>query len=88
MCVAVVIQNAKRMCHIVTCALPGSTIFFTLSYERHDLREKVTEHKMCALVFSTTLSETFPIIRRIRRDITINVHMASCKVPVILVRFS
>ena len=25
-CVALVIQNAKRMCHIVTCALPGSTI--------------------------------------------------------------
>jgi hypothetical protein len=32
------------------------------------------------------LSETFVIVRRIQRDIIINVHRSSCKVPVILVR--
>jgi hypothetical protein len=26
----------------------------TLSHKRHDFREKVTEHKMCVLIFSTT----------------------------------
>jgi len=36
--------------------------------------------------FPTTLSETFHIVRRIVRDIVINVHMSSYKLPVILVR--
>ena len=27
--------------------------FFTLSYKRHDFREKVTGHKICVLIFST-----------------------------------
>jgi hypothetical protein len=47
----------------------------------------VIEHKMCVLILSTTLSETFLILRRIQRDIIINVHRSSCKVPVIPVRF-
>ena len=48
--------------------------FSTLSHKWHDFREKVIEHKMCALSFSTTLSETFFILRRINRGIVVNVH--------------
>jgi hypothetical protein len=33
------------------------------------------------------LSETFLILRRTERDIVKNVHMCSCGVPVIVVRF-
>ena len=33
------------------------------------------------------LSETFLILRRIQKDIIINVHRFSCRVPAILVRF-
>jgi hypothetical protein len=44
--VALGIQHAMRMRHIVNCALPGSTIFFHKSHQRHDFRKKVTEHKM------------------------------------------
>jgi hypothetical protein len=33
------------------------------------------------------LSETFLILRIIQHDIITNVHMSSCKVPIIIVRF-
>jgi len=38
--VAFSIQHAKRMRHIVICGLPGSLIFFHMSHERRDFREK------------------------------------------------
>ena len=43
--------------------------------------------KMCFSFSLQILSETFLILRRIRRDIITNVHGFSCKVPDILVRF-
>jgi hypothetical protein len=49
--------------------------------------KKVFEHKMCVLIFSTTLFETFLIQKGIQRHIAINVKTCSCKVPVILVGF-
>jgi len=53
--VALGIQHAIRMCRIAICGLPRSTIFSrTLSHKRHDFGEKVTEHKMCVLIFCTT----------------------------------
>ena len=61
-------------------------IFSTLSHKRYDFREKVTEHKMCVLSFST------PLVRNISRskknwaryDQTI-VYRSSCTVPGIVV---
>jgi hypothetical protein len=61
--------------------------FSTLSHKRRDFRITFTEHKMCVLIFCTTLSETFPILRRIQRDIIIHVHISSGKAPVTFVRF-
>ena len=61
--------------------------FSTLSLEPHDFRKEVTERKICLLIFSTILSETFLILRRTGRDTTPNVHRSSRKVPVIVVRF-
>jgi hypothetical protein len=52
--VALGIQHAMHMRHIVICDLSGSTVFSTVSHKRHDFRKKVTEHKMCVLIFSTT----------------------------------
>jgi len=52
---------------IVFC--PALQDFPTLSHKRHDFREKkVTEHKMCVLIFSVTFFETFLILRRTERD--------------------
>ena len=58
---------------------------YTSSPKREDFQKKVIEHKICFLISYTNLSETFLILRRIKRDI-INVLRSSCKVPVILVR--
>ena len=49
--------------------------------------KNVTEHKMCVLIFSTFLCETFLIPRRIQRDTVINVKTSLCKIPFILVGF-
>jgi len=75
-----------RMRSIFICGLCGSTIFiFTLSHKRHDLPKKVIDHKMCILIFSTSLSEKFLILSRTERDVIINVHVSLFTVPAILV---
>ena len=56
----------------MTC--PVLQCFSTLSHKRYDFR-KVTEHKMCVLIFSTNLSEIFLILRRTERDVIIMVLM-------------
>ena len=51
--VALGIQHAMRMHHIVICGPPRFTVFSTFSHKRHDFQKEVTEHKMCVLIFST-----------------------------------
>ena len=50
--------------------------FSTLSHKRHDFRKKkkVIEHKMRVFFFVQSFSEDFLILRRIERDIIINIH--------------
>jgi hypothetical protein len=87
--VALVIQHTKRMRRVILSSVACLAVpyFSTLSHKRHDFGKKLLNIK-CVFCFSVQLlSETFLIIRRIERDIIINVHRSSCKVPVIVVRF-
>jgi hypothetical protein len=83
--VVLFIQHTPRVLRIV-CCLCGSTIFFDIiSYTvRFSEKKKVTDHKMYVLIFSTTFSETFFILSKIRGDIVTIVKTSSFKVPVIL----
>jgi hypothetical protein len=70
------------------CAILPSMAGPTLQYFSHFLikirvfKKEVIEYKMCVLIFSTLLSETFLILRRNERDLVKNVYWSSCKVNV------
>ena len=60
-----IIQHAVRMRHIVSCGLPDLKYLYTSSHERYDFRKKNLLNTKCVLIFSTNLTETFLILRRI-----------------------
>ena len=53
---ALVFQHPRRMCRIMLSSVPCRVLQYisTLSHKRYDFQKKVTEHKMCVLIFSTT----------------------------------
>jgi hypothetical protein len=75
-------QCERTILSSVTC--PPLKYFCTISHNRHDFGKKVTETKMCVLVFSSILSEIFLIRRRTEWCVIVNVHRYSCKAPEIL----
>jgi hypothetical protein len=56
MSVALFIHDAKRMRHIILSCVACLRIpyFSILSHKRHDFREKIIQHKIRVLIFSTT----------------------------------
>jgi len=66
-----------RLYHIFPHYLINDTIF-----------GEVIEHKMCVSIFSTTVSGTVLIPRRIQCDIIINVQTSLREVPLILSDFN
>jgi hypothetical protein len=83
------IKEAKRVRRILlpTVACMPLLYFSTLFHKGTVFGKKVIEYKKRVLIFGTILSETFFILRRIRRDIVICVHSSSYEILGILVRF-
>ena len=48
------VSSMQWACTISSVFCPAVQCLSTLSYEPHDFREKVTEHKICVLFFSIT----------------------------------
>jgi hypothetical protein len=86
---ALVIRHAEciRLSIFLSVACPALQKFPALSHKRYDFRKNVIEYKICVLMFSATLCETFLILKRINLDCIINIHRSSLKVTVISVKF-
>ena len=65
--VAWLIQHVMRVPHNVTSfeASQAPLSISAVSHKRHCFRKKITERKICVLIFFTNLSKTFLILRRI-----------------------
>ena len=75
-----VIQHAKRIRHIFIYGLPAPPPFSTLCHKQHDYRKTLLNRKYLFLYSLQILPLTFLILRRIERDIIINVSRFSRKV--------
>ena len=69
-------------CRLLRLAPPHLS---TLSHKLHDFRKNGNEYKMCVLLFPQYLPEIFRILRRIQRDVIINMKTSSCNMPVIVI---
>ena len=76
--VALGIQYAMRMRHIVICGMSGSTLFFHLfSQTARFSGGGVIEHKMCFGFLLQMFIVIFLILGRNKRDMIKNVHLSS-----------
>jgi hypothetical protein len=87
--VASFILHAKRMCRIILSPMTSPAVpqFSTLSHKVYDFREKVIQHKICVLIFSTTFVWNIYHFKKIKRDAVTNLHTALCKTTVDMTRF-
>ena len=81
--VALGTHHEMRMVHIIIYGLSGSTT----SKKGTTFEKEVIENESVFKISLQLLSETFLNLRRIERDVIMNVYWSSRKIPVILVSF-
>jgi hypothetical protein len=77
----------QRPCVVLHCHLwpyPLYLLFQHYLTQKKDFQEKVIEHKMRIFLFSTNFLRNISHSKKNSRNILINAHGSSCKVPVIL----
>ena len=83
--VVLVFQHAMRMRLITFCGLPRSTIFFSTSHERYELKKNCwTQDECFHFLHKFCLKYFFFILRRNEREIIKNVYCSSRKYPLFL----
>ena len=87
MLLALDIQHAMRIRHILICGLSGCKYFFYIISKTARFFKTFTENKLCVLIFSTMFVRNFYHSKKKWARYDKNVYSSSCKVPVILVRF-
>ena len=73
------IQIAPYLHRIILCSVACLVVhyFSVLFHNQQDFQGKNLERKTSVLIFSTSLSETFLILRRVKPDVIINVSRSS-----------
>ena len=82
--VTVIIQHAKRRRIVLSSAASSAPPhFFDISHEQHGFRKNVTEQNVYFDFLYNFYKKHFLTLRRIQRDIVMNVKTSSCEVPAI-----
>ena len=66
--IALGIQRAIWILRIVIFGVSRCTMFFHILSQKARFFKKVSEHKMCAVIFSTLTFETYLILRRTEQE--------------------
>jgi hypothetical protein len=84
MSAAVFTQNTKRIhLNILSSMISlGLLQFSTLYHKRYDFRQKAIEQKNVCFIISSTLYETFLVLRGTQLDTIINLHKPAFKILV------
>jgi hypothetical protein len=82
--IALGIQQAMRVGHIVICGLSGSTLFFHVIPQTAQFSKNFTEHKVWFSSSSQISSATFLILRRTERDMIKKVFVVHVRHPLFL----